>query len=210
MKKDDKKPTGYFGKVSHFIPNKDRRDAVKKELASLKGSAKAVGHAADSLLMIVTSVAGAFIAKGIGRPAAWVGAGVTVLGGILKQPLMMAGGGTMIAAGIANPIEKSDGLSGVFDKAKERLKDFKENLLHNTYISNFFKKKEEAPSEDAPVSGLGLPPMNSSGLDEVEQQLVASAMEFQAENPDLSDSPVFPMAETMQFEEEPEVDFADF
>lgn len=82
--------------------------------------------------------------------------------------------------------------SGEFDlntevaKAKSRLSALSESFMSKSYMDKIFKGKQTeqkrisaGEDESADVSGLGESPVSEETLQEIEKQLVASAMEYQ-------------------------------
>lgn len=105
----------------------------------------------------------------------------------------------MAASSLTLAVE--DALHGVegFDlkteagKAKQRLMTLKDTFLSRTYLDKVFKKKEASKEnknsqrkvesgEEQPEEVNGLEAPASTELDNIEKQLIASAMEFQKKN----------------------------
>lgn len=146
-----------------------------KALGELKteGSIKNTGIKTGVELLLSVLVGGA-IGSFVGRPSFLLGLGATATGHYLGASWLPPVGIGMMAA--SNPMGVNT--VGGFDLAggKERLINFKDSLLHRTYLDKIFKKKSGKESEDG-TSGFGI--VSEQTLNEVERQLVQSAMQFQ-------------------------------
>ncbi len=134
---------------------------------------------------------GGFAGALMGRSSLLVGAVVSGAGYYINNPILpMVGMGMMASHSAANikAISTTDEPVNGFDmqnemsNAKARLIQFKDNLLAKTYIDKLQKAistdETATTTEDSPQELLGL---GMVSLDEVEQQLVSSALEFQSQ-----------------------------
>jgi hypothetical protein len=158
--------------------------------------------------VVVSSVAGSLAGSYCGNWSFLIGPALVLGGNYTDLALLSPLGTGMIAGAIARPKDepkpaKTDAngkeLSG-FDlkeelkNAKDRALHWKESFLSRTYLDKVFKKKaaqnsntankskqrtiaqEESPED---MNGLSDAPGDAQTLDEIEKQLIASAMEFQ-------------------------------
>jgi len=80
-------------------------------------------------------------------------------------------------------------LNAAMSKAKERLVGLKDSFMDKTYMDKVFKPKTDKKAENKRISsseqtsedvnGLSEEPVSEEAIEEIEKQLVASAMEFQ-------------------------------
>ena len=112
---------------------------------------------------------GAAAASGVASP--FLGIGLLFLGQIIgdETGLIKVAGAGMIGYGIANSfVHREDaksasvnGLGAVSGNVKQRMIDYKDNLMHAFYLDKVFKKDEGASKDD-----LGSAPyLDTSGLD---------------------------------------------
>lgn len=157
--------------------------------------------AGKSVANVLIGVGGGTIATAIfgGKMSFGTGALLIGLGHYKDVPVLKPLGVGMMAASLMLGVEQI--LSGTeevegFDwktqkeKAKERLHKLADTFMSHTYLDKVFKKKEQKKSADnsqrkvesgeeqyEEVNGLNAPA--STELDNIEKQLIASAMEFQ-------------------------------
>lgn len=189
--------------------NKTKKNARKpKDKTFLKrivngdaGTKMKVGPAAIQMGrdMLLGGLAGGVLGHLAGRPGALIGLvlnGAAWMGG---TPGLASFGTGMFAAGLFKPkadpknpnpnARMADGSTddGNFPKKKgqlkARLQQAKDAILHNLYLDSLFKKKEEETTEkggsDSGGGAVGY--LGNPTLDEIEAQLMTSAMNFQRE-----------------------------
>lgn len=154
--------------------------------------------------LILGAVAGSVAGALIGRPAFYIGLGAMALGYYKAVPWLPCLGLGMSSFAFGTAFKNATGLrtarhanepfsfSGAWEKAKERLSELKGNVLTATYLDKVFTKKEETTTEGE-VSGLGNADM--SALDKYEQQVIASAMEYQNNSPSMSGAAIRSLSE---------------
>jgi len=156
----------------------------------------------------VTTVAGSLLGSYCGNYSFPIGAVLIGVGNYKDYAWMAPLGTGMMAAAIARPhdpppVEKKEkGMSG-FDiheemgNAKQRALHWKDAFMSRTYLDKVFKKKaaehsdtgsgaskrqvEVAEEEPEEVNGLSDAPGEPQTLDEIHQELIASAFKFQKE-----------------------------
>lgn len=152
----------------------------------------------------VTGVAGSFLGAVLGNYSFPIGAALIGAGNYKDVAWMAPLGTGMISAAIARPKDPpppadEKGMSGFdlkteMDNAGKRAQDWKETFMSRTYLNKIFKtqaaekqKNEsaqrtfEAEEQAEVMYGLDEAPENAPSVEEVEKQLIASAMKFQRE-----------------------------
>ncbi|MEP7374719.1 MAG: hypothetical protein ABI675_15090 [Chitinophagaceae bacterium] len=167
--------------------NSYSKKAHKMELMRiLKGEADGTGQLGASALLgikdlVLVVLGGGVIAAVSGKVALPVGFIITGTGYYTNNKILqLLGAGTMAANGFqkTGTVQGLDGLDGV----KERLQAYKESLKEKFFIDKLLKKKETTTSGIGEVQyfnyGDG---MNGdlAALDEIENQLAESALQFQ-------------------------------
>jgi hypothetical protein len=168
------------------LKKKSKAAGSKVEAMTSKDNLKSAGADLGIGLLIATS--GSVIATMMGRPSAAIGLVATAAGAMIQNPIVTAAGLSLVAAGIVQPknSEPVEGLdvTGRLDRAKNRFENFKKAFMHNTFLSSLTEKKGPETPTDEELDGLGLPenmPLDTSAIDNIEQQIISSAMKFQAE-----------------------------
>ena len=140
----------------------------------------------------------------MGRPSLLVGATVNLAGHMLEKNALSSFGIGMAAVNVVqgNPLVTLNGVESTKkEKAKARLQALKNDLYYKLYLDKIFKKKETTTNTDttttntsgeAPVgevkyfvypgSESSVSDMDLTGLDEIEQSIVNSAMQYQQTN----------------------------
>ena len=163
---------------------------------STKGDAKASFHKGLANMGIAV-IGGGLVTAIIGKPSFLLGAGLTVYGYYKDNHWLAPLGLGMMASSSLVPNESSTGVSG-FDlkqeteNAKTRLMSFKDSLLSKTYLDKVIKPKPatnsstnrtiEAPTTEETTSGFGSVQDNLNVLNNIEHQLINSAMAIQNQN----------------------------
>lgn len=149
--------------------------------------------------MLLSVLVGGAIGSYLGRPSFLLGLTATTAGHYFGVNWLPPVGIGMMAS--SNPMGIDKSVSG-FDLAggKDRLKAFKDSLLHRTYLDKIIKKK----SVEENTSGFGDINDQNQTLNEVEKQLVQSAMEFQKQRGESTAG----MEDDMQGVNENEPDFS--
>lgn len=113
----------------------------------------------------------------IGKPAFLIGLGGTFAGHYTGINWITPIGVGMMAS---SNLIGGDSVSG-FDLqgAKDRLLNFKDSLLHRTYLDKVIKKPSSENTNGEGTSGLGNVNEYNKALNDIEAQLVQSAMDFQ-------------------------------
>lgn len=178
--------------ASLAIKHKVRKvDNILRE--NTKGRAKESAY--KTLAQIgVAVIGGGLAAAVIGRPSFLLGAGLAWYGNKQDISWLAPLGIGMMASSHLVPNESKSSVSGIDLKvetanATERLKSFGNSLLNKTYLDKFITKKSSGSTasqrsfnnddtEEA-TNGFGSVQNNLQVLNNVEQQLVSSAMEMQ-------------------------------
>ena len=169
---------------------------------SLKPEDNALHSAGQaSLDILFGAVVGGAVGALIGRPALFGGALLSGVGYYFGNDTLPIVGLGMMATNVGNlKRNKEETIEGIEEAeviettAKERLVAFKDGLLSRLYVDKIqktFEKEEDKtetthPTKTTEATGT---PENLSGflgmasLDEIEQQLISSAMDFQSQNP---------------------------
>lgn len=139
--------------------------------------------------MTISVLGGGLLTAVIGKPAFIIGAGLTVIGYYKDNRWLPPLGLGMMASSTLIPNEGVTGVSGFSlkqetENAKNRLISFKDSLLSKTYIDKVIKPKASSTSNRTSVleettNGFGSVNDNLNVLNQIEQQLVSSAMAIQ-------------------------------
>lgn len=140
--------------------------------------------------MGISVLGGGLVAAVIGKPAFLIGAGLTIVGYYRDNHWLAPLGLGMMASSHLVPnvsAAKTTGFSlkQETEDAKSRLVSFKDSLLSKTYIDKIIKpktdsnKKMETSVLEETTNGFGSVSDNLNVLDQIEQQLVSSAMALQ-------------------------------
>lgn len=148
-----------------------------------KAKTKAIKSGVD----ILAAIAGGGLGALIGKHAALFGAGVLIAGNLMKDKsgLYRTVGAGMLSYGIAKFFENQEAakqksvqgftLAGATEGAKERVTQFKDELLSAFYLDRIFKKSPSGGAEDSgSVEGLDL-----SSLDFFDENNYQEATEFE-------------------------------
>lgn len=149
-----------------------------KTKGSVKNTAIATGK--DILICVL---GGGLIGAAIGRPSLAVGMAATGLGHYSGNKLTQLLGIGMMAA---NGFQRNTTVSGIegLDGVKERVQAFKESISERLYLD-----KLKRVSSTGTTSGFGdlqyfsYPNNDLAALDDIENQLSDSAMQFQSQLP---------------------------
>lgn len=163
-----KRNKGLSGSVT--TRNKQGLFAKYNSMPEDKAKTKAIKSGVD----ILGAVAGGGLGALIGQHAALFGAGVLIAGNLMKDKtgLYRTIGAGMLSYGVAKFIENQDQakqksvqgftLAGAAEGAKERVTQFKDELLSAFYLDRLFKKSGGSASsgDSASVEGLDLSPLD--------------------------------------------------
>jgi hypothetical protein len=139
------------------IETSERKAKVKALLEKTLTKENFKNGAIETGKTLLSGILGAGAGAAIGKPALYIGLGLTFTGHLIKQPQiatfgigMMASGGHKVASDLKGTA--TDGLEG----AKERIKAFGNNLLESLYFDKFMKGKTNKKKEkDQTTNGLG-------------------------------------------------------
>ncbi|MEM0998421.1 MAG: hypothetical protein AAGN35_15280 [Bacteroidota bacterium] len=159
--------------------------ATKKKRLNFENAKQA---AKPTGLHILSAIGGGLVGA-ISKPwlSGFTGVATILVGETIKQPILTSFGGGMLAS---VPMAVASGNlqtapNGKFDlktemhNSKEKAKAFFDALSSKFFLDKVFKKKE--PSTKTDLEGLGyLNDPNFDALDTIEQEMIASAMDFQA------------------------------
>lgn len=165
--------------------NTYRQHARRKSfLDGLSGDLPTKGRIKNTLMetgkdLIIGVIGGGILGAVIGKPAFLIGIAATGAGHYTDNRMVQLLGIGMMAA----PVIKTASIAGLegLDGIKERLLAYKETLTDKLYLDKIMKKKEAvAGLSDVqyftyPGSAVG----DLAALDDIENQLADSAMEFQ-------------------------------
>lgn len=173
--------------------NRYQKKANKKHfLSGMNEGLPTKGNAKNTMLetgkdILIGVLGGGLVGAIVGKPSLVVGIVTTGVGHYTGNKLVQVLGIGMMAAG---GFQKSDatvsGLEGL-DGVKERLKAYKESMTEKFFLDKILKKKVAAA---AAANGIGElqyfsypDPMNGhlAALDDIEQQIAESAMQFQGQ-----------------------------
>lgn len=164
---------------------KKQWQAYLKEEVKTESSLKQSGIQTLTDLLLGVVVGGA-IGSAVGKPSFFLGLAGTFAGHYTGQkwltPIglgMM--GSTVVKASSEKTVEGFD-VKTMTQNAKERLSQFKNALMEKTYLDKVIKPKSSGSSNkviDEGVSGLENVSENERALEEIEKQLVKSAVAFQ-------------------------------
>lgn len=139
-----------------------------------EGSLKNTGIKTGVETLLSVLIGGA-IGSYVGRPSFVAGLAATASGHYFGINWLSPIGIGMMAA--SNPMSVNS-VSGFDHKGgKERLIHFKDSLLHKTYLDKVFKKGNNENGDS--TYGIGELEAQTQSLNEIEKQLVQSALEFQ-------------------------------
>lgn len=149
----------------------------------------------------VAVIGGGLVTAIIGKPSFLLGLGLTGLGYYKDISWLAPLGIGMMASSHLVPNESNTGVSGFnlkqeTENAKSRLMSFKDSLLSKTYIDKVIKPKAtskssanrttEIPAMEETTEGFGSVEANLNVLNQIEKQLVSSAMEIQNQRKEQS------------------------
>ena len=156
-----------------------KRNRLKWDAKQAKKSAVSTG------VTMAVATGGAFIGSHIGQWSLAVGTVAALAGSYLEQPWATTLGASVFAGGVIgvmnqppeDPNAKKEpfSLKAKMDGAKASATDFGQALKHTLFLDKLFKAKEAKP-----LAGLGASHYDS--LDRMEQNLLASAVAFNASN----------------------------
>lgn len=173
--------------------NRYKSQAKKKQfLSGLNEGLPTKGNVKNTALetgkdILVGVLGGGLLAAIIGKPSMLVGIVTTGAGHYTDSKIIqMIGLGMMAANGFtktnSNAVSGLEGLDGI----KERLQAYKESMKEKLYLDKIIKKQKDA----AATNGIGElqyftynDPMNGhlAALDDIEQQVAESAMQFRGQ-----------------------------
>jgi hypothetical protein len=167
--------------------NRYQKKATKKHfLSGMNEGLPTKGNAKNTLLetgkdILIGVLGGGLIGAVIGKPSLVVGIVTTGVGHYTNNKLVQIFGIGIMAA---NGFQKSGTVSGLEGLAgvKERIKAYKESMSEKLYLDKILKKKAAATNGVGELQYFTYPDtMNGSlaALDDIEQQIVESAMQFQ-------------------------------
>ena len=149
----------------------------------------------------VAVIGGGLVTAIIGKPSFLLGLGLTGLGYYKDISWLAPLGIGMMASSNLVSNESNTGVSGFnlkqeTENAKSRLKSFGSSLLSKTYIDKVIKPKAtskssanrtiETPVMEETTEGFGSVEANLNVLNQIEKQLVSSAMEIQNQRKEQS------------------------
>lgn len=149
----------------------------------------------------VAVIGGGLVTAIIGKPSFLLGLGLTGLGYYKDISWLAPLGIGMMASSHLVPNESNTGVSGFnlkqeTENAKSRLMSLKDSLLSKTYIDKVIKPKAtskssanrtiETPAMEETTEGFGSVEANLNVLNQIEKQLVSSAMEIQNQRKEQS------------------------
>ncbi len=179
----------------------DKPKAVSSILGeNTKGKGKETAY--KTLAQVgVAVIGGGLVTAIIGKPSFLLGLGLTGLGYYKDISWLAPLGIGMMASSHLVPNESNTGVSGFnlkqeTENAKSRLMSFKDSLLSKTYIDKVIKPKAtskssanrttETPVMEETTEGFGSVEANLNVLNQIEKQLVSSAMEIQNQRKEQS------------------------
>ena len=170
--------------------NRYQKKASKKHfLSGMNEGLPTKGNPKNTVLetgkdILIGVLGGGLIGAIVGKPSLAVGIVTTGVGHYTGNKIVQVLGIGIMAA---NGFQKAATVSGLegLDGVKERMKAYKESMAEKFYLDKILKKKEAAAT-----SGIGElqyftynDPMNGhlAALDDIEQQIAESAMQFQGQ-----------------------------
>lgn len=158
---------------------------------------KLVDSGIEAGMTLLIGLVGAGLGKAFGRPSALVGLGTAYAGFYFGQPRLQSLGLGMVAGGslAGGSLKGVDGaeVSGL-EGAKERLKEFGEDLKHRFYLDKIIKQKSVSG-----IEGLGnveyfkypqqQEQLNMGALDAIENEIAGSGEEFGSQFAGAFDDP---------------------
>jgi hypothetical protein len=169
---------------------KDKTKTEKKR-SRLKWDAKqAKKSAASTGITMLAATGGAFVGSQLGRWSLVVGGLTALAGEYTEKPWLTTIGASVFAGGVigvmheppTDPNAKKEpfSLKAKLEETKASAEGFGKALMKATFLDKVIKPKEEA----APTTTLqGVDYSHFGVLDQVEQNLLASAVAFNATNP---------------------------
>lgn len=183
-----------MGKNKNKYEKKHKRRSVK-EIMQHPGKEAARSGKALLLDVVVGVVGGGAAGAIIGRPSLLVGLGVNFAGHFFEMPLVSSFGmGMMAANGFQGDGVQLSGNESATERAKQRLKNYKKSFSHKLYLDKF-KKKDQTTDANQQVGevkyfiypgngGTNVRGMDMTALDNIENQIMQSAMQFQKRSPE--------------------------
>ncbi len=174
---------------------------TEKKRNRLKWDAK---HAKDSAVStgvtMLAATGGAFIGSQLGKWSLAAGGLTALAGAYLEKPWVTTLGASVFAGGVisvmneppTDPNAKKEpfSLKAKIDEAKASAEGFGKALMRTTFLDKIIK-----PKETAPLTTLqGVDYSHFAVLDQMEQNLLASAVAFNAANPQPTATDTTPIA----------------
>ena len=171
-----------------------------KLLKSLNNKLPTKNSVKNSVLETVKDIAGVviggFAGAAIGKPSLAIGIGLTGAGHFTNTPLLTSFGVGVMASNGFQGGKGTDGLDGMdMASVKERINNYKENLLQKTYIDKILPKKEEATKATNGIGDLqffthsndyrsGITSGNDdfAGMNTIEENVIQSGMAHMRNN----------------------------
>jgi len=204
--------------MSAIYFNKKRRKAIQEDLKKMKAKERAGSAATDWGGALLVGAAGVGIGQLLGGwPSVWAGVAAAGVGAFLGEPLAITGGLVLAATGGMMPKDE-DPEKKAGEKIADRFKRLGETLKENTGFNKLMTvvKKEpehkEAQELETPIAPLGNTSVSEAfaALDEIETQLVASAMEHQQNNQNQGFEVSEDVPPNANFQDSDEPDFSQF
>lgn len=169
--------------------NRYQKKASKKHfLSGMNEGLPTKGNAKNTMLetgkdILIGVLGGGLIGAVVGKPSLIVGIVTTGVGHYTGNKLVQILGIGMMAA---NGFQKSSSVSGLSGLAgvKERLQAYKESMSEKFFLDKIMKKKGAATNGIGELQYFSYPgAMNGelAALDDIEQQIAESAMQFQGQ-----------------------------
>jgi hypothetical protein len=165
-----------------------KRSRLKWDARKAKKSAKSTGMA------MLSATGGAFVGSQLGKWSLLAGGFAVLAGEYLEQPNVTTLGAAMFAGGIVNVMREPPGdpgarkepfsLKAKMEEAKEDAKGFGHALLKVTFLDKVIKPKDGG---EGSLQGVDYSHFNV--LDKMEQNLLASAVAFNAASPQPTATP---------------------
>lgn len=169
--------------------NRYQKKASKKHfLSGMNEGLPTKGNPKNTVLetgkdILIGVLGGGLIGAVVGKPSLIVGIATTGVGHYTGNKLVQILGIGMMAA---NGFQKSNSVSGLSGLAgvKERLQAYKESMSEKFFLDKIMKKKGTATNGIGELQYFSYPgSMNGelAALDDIEQQIAESAMQFQGQ-----------------------------
>lgn len=169
--------------------NRYQKNASKKHfLSGMNEGLPTKGNAKNTLLetgkdILIGVLGGGLIGAAIGKPSLLIGIVTTGAGHYTGNKLVQVLGiGMMAANGFQN--SSVNGLEGL-DGIKDRLLAYKDTFSQKLYLDKILKKKSGGTSGFGDLQYFTYPDNSMNGslaaLDDIEQQIADSAMQFQGQ-----------------------------